>query len=111
MQHHKRPPTATSGDDDILDDPLIKGSDSPALERYRLARAKMAERQLEEIQGHIIPRDKLRPALLQLAMILRRAGEIMQRSHGPGPAMLLDEALTEAEKSIAEMFPNTDDQD
>src|SRR5690606_24765779 len=42
------------------DDALLAGGDSPALERYRLARAQMAEIELERQRGSLVEREGMR---------------------------------------------------
>ena len=54
-----------------VDDELLVGCDSPALERYRLAAAKLKELDLEERKTSLLPRDKVRTALGRFPEIFR----------------------------------------
>ena len=90
----------TTGDDPALDGP----SDSPALERYRAAKADLAEMQLERERGELISRDHVRAALGRWAGPLRRAGEILEKQHGQSARKVLDEALAQCDE-IAESGP------
>jgi hypothetical protein len=80
-------------------DPLLSGAapDSPGLERYREARADMAEMERDRLRLNLIPREELDPALAQFAGLLRRAGEALKRQFGNDAAALLNEAVDEAE--------------
>jgi hypothetical protein len=66
---------------------------SPALERYREERAKLARIERLEREGSVIPRGMVHEVNARLASILRRAGEALQRQFGPDAAMILNDAL------------------
>jgi hypothetical protein len=78
------------------DDPLLAGASSPALERYRLARAKREELGYERDLGAWLPRTEVHEGLELFAAILRPAIETLQRQFGPAAHALVDDALTEA---------------
>ena len=85
-------------------DPLLSGGDSPELERYRKARADLAEMERDERNGSLIPRQQLEPAFVQYASAIRRAGEGLQRRYGNEAAAMLNEALDDAERIIRQSF-------
>lgn len=74
---------------------LLGGGDSPNLERLRLAKAQIAEIELQERRKDIIPRAQVHDLLTRVSVQLRRAGEILQRQWGEDAQQVLDEALTE----------------
>jgi hypothetical protein len=92
-------------------DPLLMGYDSPALERYRLARAKREELQLEELRKRLVDRTDLRKGWALVASQLRQAVENLQRLHGQEAADLVVEALEEADGSVQEITHVDDDDD
>lgn len=81
------------------DDPLLAG-DSPALERYRLAKAKHAELDLEARKHELIERDKCRDILARWAIIIRRMGERLAKRHGKDAARSVNRSLEECERII-----------
>ena len=91
-----------------LDDLMAAGGDSPALERYRLARAKHAEMDLEERKHTLIPRDKIRGGLGRFASILRQLGERLGRRYGPGAAQSINDALDDCQRVIDDEFCDSD---
>lgn len=74
-------------------DPMLAGPESPALERYREARAKLAELDLAERTKTLVDMAEMHEWLSDLARHLRRAGERIDRLCGPEPKRILDEAL------------------
>ena len=82
------------------DDPLLAGVNSPALERYRSARAKLAELDLQERENQLLPLDKVHDALSRLGSIMRLAGETLQRQFGPDALAIIDDALNDYESAI-----------
>ena len=88
----KYPPTES-------DDPLLDG-DSPALERYRLAKAKHAELDLEARKSELIERDKCRDVLARWATVIRRMGERLAKRHGKDAATSVNRSLEECERII-----------
>lgn len=83
-------------------DPLLVEGDSPALERYRLARAKHAELDLALRCGELIEVAKCRDILARWASVLRRGGERIGRMH-PEAGRALSESLDECESIVREI--------
>jgi hypothetical protein len=81
-------------------DPLMSGVASPALERYREERAKLARLDRLERERSLLPRESIHDGLTQIASILRAAGETLQRQFGPDALDVLHGALDDAQKTI-----------
>jgi hypothetical protein len=78
-------------------DEMLAGDESPGLERYRLAKAELAEMDLQRQRGTHVDLRKLEPLLLRASGILRSAIEDVQRQYGNGPRDILSEALAETD--------------
>ena len=91
------------------DDPLMQGSGSPALERYREERAAIARLDRMEREGKLVARDSAREALGRIAVILRGAGDALQRQFGPSAVEILYEALDDAVREIDRSFGTDED--
>jgi len=74
-------------------EPLQDGGDSPALERYRLAKAKLAELDLHLRKNDLIERDKAKEIFLRWAVLVRRMGERLSKRFGPDAAATVNETL------------------
>lgn len=96
----KADPARAPDEDDVL---LALGS-SPALERYREARARIAELQADEAEGTYVNVARMQAGLQRMAAILRDAGDRLQKRHGPDAKALLDEHLDAFEALIPEIF-------
>jgi hypothetical protein len=75
------------------DDPMMQGNGSPALERYREEKAIMAKLDRLERERQLLPLDDMRRILDHIAAIVKSAGEVLERQHGPAAAEILNEAL------------------
>ncbi len=74
-------------------DSLLVGTSSPALERYRRAKGKLAEFELERQQGNLISKDRMGQALSGLNTILRECALTLQREYGDDAAALMTDAV------------------
>jgi hypothetical protein len=83
---------------------MTEGADSPAMERFRLARAQLAELELSERTAQVVRLDKLEPAIARFASILRKAGETITRLHGNDAGNVLIEAIDEAVRNWRHML-------
>ena len=90
------------------DDPLMQGTGSPALERYREERAAMARLDRLEREQKLIPRDAARESLGRIAAILRGAGDTLQREFGSASVEILYEALDDSQREIDRAFGDPD---
>ncbi len=92
------------GRGDAPDDPLLAAGDSPGLERYRLAKAALAELELAERQQSLLPVDKVREALLRWATLLRRMGERLGKRFGPEASRTVNDTLDECDRVLKDAF-------
>jgi len=74
--------------------------ETPSLERGRMAKAELAELQLEERRGLVIPRTDIHEGLLEFAQALRDAADRLQRQHGADAFEILDDAITSGEAAV-----------
>lgn len=77
-------------------DPLLAGPDTPQLERYRAARADLAELEREERKRNLIDREKAHGLFIRAAHVFRSTGESLARAYGPEAAKLFNDGLLEA---------------
>ena len=91
------------------DDTLMSGSASPALERYRDERAKMAMLQRLQFEGRLVDVDQVSRCLMASAKMIRAAGDQLQRMFGVEAQRVLSEHLDEAERAVAEILSEYDD--
>lgn len=89
---------------DDTGDSFMDGDESPGLERYRLAKAELAELELERRKGDLVDRAVMRTGLGRMADVLRGAGERLERVHGAEPAKVLSDALKGVEREIETVF-------
>jgi hypothetical protein len=91
---HRLAASLSAGDDD----PLLSGPSSPALERYREARAELAKLDLSARRKDLLPRGEIHDKLMRLASILRTTGETLGRQFGAEAQAVLGGALDEFER-------------
>lgn len=82
------------------DDAMLRGSDSPSLERYRQARADIAEIERDRQRENNVPRRQMVDVLSGLSPRLRRAAAKLERMYGADAGRLLDEAVDEWERGV-----------
>ncbi len=102
----KRPRERIPGDED----PLLASGDSPGLERYRMAKAQLAELDLGRRQGELIPVEALDAGLMALSAAYRRGVEQAQRLFGPEVVSIFEEALAGGEAAIKQIFGTSDEE-
>jgi hypothetical protein len=76
-------------------DPMLAVGDSPALERYRRARASLAELDYAERCGSVTSTEVLFAELLPIMQRVRTAGELLGREFGPAAQAVLTTAVDE----------------
>lgn len=74
---------------------MAAGGESPALERFRLARAKIAEMEAEEREKTHVCLAEMIPLIQRMAGAVRGASENLQRKFGPEIADVYNEAIQE----------------
>ena len=89
------------------DDPLLAEGDSPALERYRLAKAKHAELDLEQRRGELIDLAKCRDLFGRWGSVIRKMGERVSKRFGVEANQMVAEAIDECD-SIVRGLGNAD---
>ena len=89
---------------DPSDTLLAADVDSPGLERYRLAKAAIAELDLEERRGGLMALGKVRTALGRWSAIIRHLGERLAKRYGNEAAESLNDALAECHRVIGYEF-------
>lgn len=103
----KRKPERIPGDED----PLLASGDSPGLERYRMAKAQLAELDLGRRQAELIPVEHLNAGLMALAGSYRRGVEQAQRLFGGEVVAIFKEALDGGEAAINQIFGTSNEED
>ena len=93
--------TSQPVDDDAA---MLAAGTSPALERYREARARIAELQADEAEGTYVHVEKMQRGMQAMAAIMRDAGSRLQKQCGPDAKLILDEHLDAFEAMIPELF-------
>ncbi len=86
------------------EDEMLRGPDSDGLERYRHAKAEMAELDLAVRRGETMEVGVARLALASIFETLRQAGEQLRREFGPAAAALIAEAVVDAANQARETF-------
>lgn len=83
------------------DDPMLAGASSPALERYRLARAQREELELAARRGELVDVDELLTWYeAEVAVPIRRSLEALQKHHSQAAADVVLRGLEAAEQSV-----------
>ncbi len=83
-------------------DPDLFGEDSPALERYRTARAQLAELDLEVRRAKLLDREQLESHWNAGAVALRNAGERLQRRYGDEAVEIYNEGMADFARAVTE---------
>ncbi len=91
-------PAVSSGD------PLLDSGDSPGLERYRMAKAQLAELDLAERELTLLPVVKVHAGISAICLPLRNSVDQIQR-RWPEAAKFLTDGLQESERLINDLFP------
>jgi hypothetical protein len=88
-----------------LDDDLVPTAGvSPGLERFRNAKASLAELDLAERENKLVPIQTVEAGVIEICLSLRTCLEEIQRRFGADAHKLLDDTLREAERRIDELF-------
>lgn len=96
IQAEKQKHVAAAGDD-----MLAGGGNSPALERYRLARAQLAEQNLAERNNEIVRVSVVESMVMSVASRVRAAGDRLGRKFGAEAQDVLLRALEDLEEEMA----------
>jgi hypothetical protein len=91
------------------DDPLLTNiGDSPGLERYRMAKAQLAEMDLQVRQGSLIAVDHMDAGLAAITDAYRHGVEEAQRMFGPDIIAIFERAFGRADMVISQYFATTE---
>jgi len=86
------------------DEAITAGKDSPALERLRDEKARIAKLDRLLKEGALLPRAEVHGLLTRLGGILKGTGERLQRDHGAAALEILNEGLADFEHEMAAKF-------
>ncbi len=89
-------------------DPYLDGDDSPNLERYRGAKADLAELDLAKKRKEVIDLNLAHEGLGCIAEIIRQAGETLQARFGIEARDILDAALVRSGEEVRTRFGEPD---
>lgn len=81
-------------------DPLLEGNDSVSFERYRSAKADMAEMDRDVRRGSHVPLDELQEFLSRYSSVIRGATAQLRRRFGNDPADLIEERLVDLQVTM-----------
>lgn len=85
-------------------DPLLAGENTPNLERYRGARADLAEMEVKRQEGSLLDRAMMRELLGRAAAIIRGAAKNLQRGFGEEARRVLDDSLDEVGREFSKVL-------
>lgn len=88
-----------------------QGATSEARERLLRVRAAREEFRHEQEMGQWLSRREVREAFTLIAVLLRRAGENLQRVYGDDAGAILEEGLAAAEREFARKFGGNHERD
>ncbi len=95
--------------DKTATDPELAGGDSPALERYRAARAELAEFELKLKRGDLMARVDVHEGLSEAGAILRRKAVRLRKLFGDEAAQIIADAVDDMLKSNERLFGPKDE--
>lgn len=78
----------------------LTGSDSPALERGRAARADLAELEVKRRRGELVEIDKVWSQLHTIRAIHRQAAVQLRRHHGDDALEIVNSAWADSERAL-----------
>ena len=82
---------------------------SPALERFRLARAQHAELDLAKRRDELVEVGPLQEAMAAMASLGRRRVEAIERAGGPAVRREIDSMLDDMRDAVDRWFPDNDE--
>ena len=98
---HRKPETTS--------DPELAGDGSPALERYRAARAEIAEYDLQIRRGDLMARADVHAGLTEAGAILRRKIARLRKAYGDDAAQIITDAVDDMLRANERLFGDNED--
>jgi len=94
-------------------DPLmdVPSADSPALERYRAAKARLAELAYEQACRTVLPVAEVRAAVTNMTGPLRRASEELGRRFGADAQKIVNDAISNYAAALRRQFTDAGGED
>ena len=93
------------------DEAFRDGETTEALEEWRRHKARLAELDVEEREGNLLPRDAILDMLSRCAGLLRKAGDLLQRHHGAEAYQVLDTALVDFDREVSAVLERESNDD
>ncbi len=90
------------------DDPLLVGSNSPALEKYREQKAAQETIKTARMQGEYIPIETAREFVAAISANLKSAADRLEEQFGPAARKLMESALEDIFTAADRHLENTD---
>jgi hypothetical protein len=87
------------------------GGNSPALERYRLAKAEREELELSIKRGELVDIALVKDKLGAIALLMRERFEAMERAGGAGVAKELESLIDDMKSAVRRWFPQASGDD
>ncbi len=84
-------------DDESL---AMASADGPSLERWRAAKAVLAEMEVAERKQNVLDRAVMHVGLASMSTIIRGCGETLQKQFGPEALDILNEALDDYDREL-----------
>ncbi len=88
------------------EEPLMSEGNSPALERYRSAKAALAELDLHLRKNDLIEVARAKEVFMRWAVLVRRMGERLAKRYGPDASATVNETLASCRAAVAEICKN-----
>ncbi len=70
----------------------------------------MARLKREELERGLLPRREVHESLVRTSGIMRKAGELLNKNHGPEAARILEEALEDCQREYDALWAGSDGQ-
>ncbi|GAB5513507.1 hypothetical protein [Rhodopirellula baltica] len=79
-------------------------------DRYRRAKADLAELELARKMEHLIDRESCRRVLGEWAILIRQMGEVLGKQHGAAASQTVEDTLTECGRVTGELLSASSDE-
>jgi len=86
----------------------MTGAVTPALEKWREAKAQLARMDVKERKGVLLRREDVHDWLVRLGTIMRGAADRLQREFGKAALTILEEALQDYERELEQCVGSED---